>query len=149
MMASIINHSNSNHSEIRESNPICVHKYLTKCATNPQPPGFADFLRGTIALYNFSKKYNYQLFLDGSHPVFTCLKSNKNIILTNLNIHEFLPSMTYNHIYIGLDTMFDKGRSFGVMTNSFYTLKNGILENFGPITEDCRDYLKDILSPTL
>ena len=48
-----------------------------------------------------------------------------------------------------LDNMFDKGQSFGVMTNSFYTLKNGILENFGPITEDCRNYLKDILSPTV
>ena len=138
-----------NDSEMRESNPKCVHKYLTKCLTNPQPPGFADFLRGTIALYNFSKKYDYQLFVDGSHPVFTFLKSNKNIILTDLNIHEFLPPLSYNHIHTLLDKMFNKGQSFGVMTNSFYTLKNGILENYGPITEDCRDYLKDILSPTL
>jgi hypothetical protein len=30
--------------------PKCIHNYLTKCSTNPQPPGFADFLRGTIAL---------------------------------------------------------------------------------------------------
>jgi len=140
-MASIIHY---------QSNPkICVHKYLTKCTSNPQPPGFADFLRGTIALYIFSKKYDYQLFIDGSHPVFNFLKSNKNIILTDLNIHEYLPDMIYNHIYVGLDKLFDKGKSFGVMTNSFYTLKNGILENYGPITEDCRDYLKDILTPTV
>ena len=130
--------------------PICIHKYLTKCLTNPQPPGFADFLRGTIALYNFSKKYNYQLYLDGSHPLFKCFKPNKNIsIEQNIDVHEFLPDMTYNHIYVTLDNMFNKGKSFNVMTNSFYTLKNGILENYGPITEDCRDYLKDILSPTV
>lgn len=146
-MASIINNSNKSNSEI-ETKPKCIHKYLTKCITNPQPPGFADFLRGTIALYIFSKKYNYQLFIDGSHPVFTCLKSNKNIILTDLNVYEFLPPYSYNHIHIMLDSMF-KGESFGVMTNSFYTLKNGILENYGPITEDCRDYLKNILSPTI
>jgi hypothetical protein len=33
----------------------CIHKYLNICKTNPQPPGFGDFLRGSIALYNFSK----------------------------------------------------------------------------------------------
>ena len=68
-----------NYSNQLNQSKICVHKYLTQCSTNPQPPGFADFLRGTIALYIFSKKYNYQLLLDGSHPVFTCLKPNKNI----------------------------------------------------------------------
>jgi len=155
MMASIINHSNKSYSKIEsnhtiETNKICIHTYLTKCESNPQPPGFADFLRGTIALYIFSKKYNYQLFVDGSHPVFTCLKSNKNISMNeNINVHEFLPPLSYNHIYTMLDTIFHKGQSFGVMTNSFYTLKNGVLENYGPITEDCRDYLKDILSPTI
>jgi len=29
----------------------CIHKYLTKCNTNPQPPGIADFLRGTQTLF--------------------------------------------------------------------------------------------------
>ncbi len=37
----------------------CIHQYLTKCKTNPQPPGFADFLRGTRTLYLLSKKYDY------------------------------------------------------------------------------------------
>ena len=60
---------------------LCIHKYLTKCLTNPQPPGFADFLRGTISFYNFSKKYSYKLFLDCSeHTLFHFLKNNKNII---------------------------------------------------------------------
>jgi hypothetical protein len=36
---------------------ICVHQYLTSCKINPQPPGLADFLRGTRTLYLLSKKY--------------------------------------------------------------------------------------------
>jgi len=140
-MASIIN---SNQPK------VCVHKYLTQCLTNPQPPGFADFLRGTIALYIFSKKYNYQLLLDGSHPLFKFLKPNKNISLNHhTNIHEFLPPFSYNHTYITLDSMFEKGTSFNVMTNSFYTLKNGKLENYGPITQDCAEFMKNILSPSI
>ena len=150
-MTSIINDSKQL-KQLKQSNQpkVCVHKYLTHCLTNPQPPGFADFLRGTIALYIFSKKYNYQLLLDGSHPVFTCLKPNNNISLNHhTNVQEFLPRLSYNHIYITLDSMFDKGTSFNVMTNSFYTLKNGKLENYGPITEDCSEYMRDILSPSI
>jgi hypothetical protein len=142
-------HESTLHESTLDESKICVHKYLTHCLTNPQPPGFADFLRGTIALYIFSKKYNYQLFLDGTHPVFTCLKPNNNIISTNLNVHEFLPPYSYNHIYLMLDKMFDKGESFSLITNSFYTLKNGKLENYGPITEDCAEFMKNILVPSI
>ncbi len=36
---------------IEPTQPICIHRYLTECASNPQPPGMADFIRGTIATY--------------------------------------------------------------------------------------------------
>ena len=62
------------------TNRICVHKYLSNCTTNPQPPGFADFLRGTITLYNLSQQYNYNLYVDNSHIIFKYLKHNVNII---------------------------------------------------------------------
>jgi hypothetical protein len=35
------------------------------------------------------------------------------------------------------------------MTNSFYNLQNGILSNYGEITPDCANYMKDLLSPTI
>ena len=47
---------------ILEEPKICIHKYLTTCKTIPQPPGLADFIRGSIALFNYSKKYNYDFF---------------------------------------------------------------------------------------
>ena len=53
------------------NNKICIHNYLNKCETGSLPPGLTDFLRGTIALYEFSKKYNYKLYINkNTNPVF-------------------------------------------------------------------------------
>jgi hypothetical protein len=129
----------------------CIHNYLTKCSNNNQPPGFADFLRGTIALYNFSKTYDYKLFINGEHPLFKYLKPNKNIIYNNDNYitEEFIPPLSYNNIYIKLNDVFKSGRSFTAITNSFYDLHDGQLTNYGAISNDCAEYIKDILSPTI
>lgn len=125
---------------------VCVHKYLTKCITNPQPPGFADFLRGTIALYIFTKKYDYTLSIDRSHPVFKYLKGAHEY--TGYT-EELLPPLSYQNIYSILDNKFKSRKSFSVMTNSFYNLQNGVLSNYGEITPDCANYMKDLLSPTI
>jgi len=131
------------------NNKSCVHKYLTLCKTNPQSPGLADFLRGTIALYNFSKLYDYKLFIECSHPMFNYLKPNKNFIVDgSSNVIEFLPPLSYPDIYNKLTTEFEKGSSFSTITNSFYNLQNDCLTNFGFISDECRQYMQDILSPS-
>ena len=43
--------------------PKCIHTYLRICNTNPQPPGIADFIRGTICLFQECQKYNYTFLL--------------------------------------------------------------------------------------
>jgi hypothetical protein len=128
----------------------CIHKYLRESSTNDQPPGFADFLRGTIALYIFSKKYGYSLYIDGDHPLFNCLKPNKNIVYNNHSTtEELLPPLSYDAIYSKLNDMFAKGTSFSVLTNSFYTLHEGrVAMVCGEISDDCAKYMKDILSPS-
>ena len=126
---------------------VCIHKYLTQCITNPQPPGFADFLRGTIALYIFAKKYDYTLSIDRSHPVFNYLKGNHEYTLEYTE--ELLSPLSYENIYSILDNKFKSKKSFSVMTNSFYNLQNGVLSNYGEITPDCANYMKELLSPTL
>lgn len=128
----------------------CIHKYLNICKTNLQPPGLADFLRGTIALYNLSNVYGYKLFIDCNHDIFKFLKSNNNFFVSNnsLEVIELLPPLSYDDIYTKLNNIFMKGETFSIMTNSFYNLNNGTLANFGPISEECRDYLKSILSPS-
>lgn len=129
---------------------ICIHSYLTHCTTNPQPPGFADFLRGTIALYNFSKQYNYKLYINDNHPIFSYIQPNANIIssISTNNVVEVLPPLSYNDIYNRLQTLFQTNQSINIITNSFYSFHNGTLHNFGSITEECRDYMKSILSPS-
>jgi len=130
----------------------CIHKYLTICSTNPQPPGLADFLRGTIALYNFSKEYGYKLLIDDEHPLFNYLKINKNIIKSSENKYkteEFIPPLSYEESYCMLNEIFKSGRSFSALTNSFYSIRDGCLGNYGAISEDCAEYIKDILTPTI
>jgi hypothetical protein len=128
----------------------CIHNYLNICKTNHQPPGLADFLRGTIALYNFSKLYDYKLLIDSNHPLFKFLKPNDKFILSDpsLEVIELLPPLSYDDIYNKCNQIFNNGKTFSIITNSFYNLENRILSNFGPISNDCRDYLKSILSPS-
>lgn len=142
-------------------NPRVIHNYLTHCQTNPQPPGFGDFLRGTAALFELSQTYQYDLFLDNSHPIFRYLSSDK-IIQNDLITEtvEYLPPLSYKEIYEQLDSLFQKNEDFTVMTNSFYchgvtesreTFFNGVLSYyFTPpdMSEECKTYLKNALSPT-
>lgn len=128
----------------------CVHKYLSACVSNAQPPGFADFLRGTITLYYLSKMYNYKLFIDNNHVIFNYLKPNPHIINeTKLtDTIEVIPPLSYPDIYCKLNQLFQKSESFSVLTNSFYKdSETSQLINFGSITNDCRDFMSDILQP--
>jgi len=128
---------------------MVIHKYLTVCSTNPQPPGFADFLRGSITLFNLSKKYNYKLLFSGSHAIFTYLKPNKNIICSDTdNTLELLPPISYEEIYSNLINIFQNNKSFTILTNSFYEDSDTQqFINFGNITDDCRNFIQDILQP--
>jgi hypothetical protein len=128
----------------------CIHKYLTVCKTNPQPPGLGDFIRGSIALFNYSKKYNYRLYIDDSHEIFNNLLKNEKVIKNgDLNdTIELLPPSSYEHIYNELNNLFLKNESFCVMTNSFYTQNNnGNMENFGEISFECKHFLRQIFTP--
>lgn len=129
----------------------CIHKYLTKCKTNPQPPGWGDFLRGTIALYNYSKIYNYTLYVDQNcHPIFNLFKKNDFFINDTNNeiVHELLPPLSYNEIDIKLKELFEKKQSFSIMTNAFYSKINNEMSNYGIISDSCREYLKQLLQPS-
>lgn len=128
---------------------LAIHKYLTHCKTNPQPPGFADYLRGTIALYNASKQHGYQLRLDNTHPLFKYIQPHPNhVTYESDELSELLPPYDYKDIYNKINEVCSSGKSFATMTNSFYTLNNGSLDNWGPISDDCRDYLKESFTPS-
>ena len=120
---------------ILEEPKICIHKYLTTCKTNSQPPGLADFIRGSISLFNYSKKYNYDFCFDDSHPIFD-------------DTIEILPPKSYEQIDTEINALFSQNKSFCVMTNAFYTKTvNGNMENFGEMSYECKKFLKQIFTP--
>ena len=117
---------------------MCIHTYLTQCTTNSQPPGFADFLRGTCALFMFCKNYNFTLKMDNSHPIYQYLKPCKHTIKnSNAHVVELIPNrFDYNTIYSALECIFNQGYSFTTLTNSLYSKdSNGNLYNYGPLSE--------------
>jgi len=127
----------------------CIHKYAFKCKTNPQPPGVADFIRGSICLYNLCEKYNYDFCMDRSHTIFSYMKCYKPCISVD-DPYEFIPSTVfenYNSIYEAIETQFSSDRSFTCISNSFYTKMNGQMVNWGKIDESCKKFFREIFTP--
>jgi len=133
------------------TNPYCIHNYFASY-------GFADFLRGTIALYYFCKKYNYDLYIDTTTSnVFKYLKPNTKYFLhdgiekyyKNTSFYKYnCPGMSYHDIYINLENSFKQGKSFIVSTNSMYNINaQGIPQYWGDIEDNCKEFMREILQP--
>jgi len=130
----------------------CIHTYLRVCNTNPQPPGIADFIRGTICLFQECQKYKYTFLLNNSHPIFQYLRPHPQLTSEQHSyVHEFIPGSSfylYNDIYAALVQAFDMNESFSCISNSFYTRINNEMCHWGPIQNDCKQFLKDLFVPT-
>jgi hypothetical protein len=127
---------------------LCVHKYLTVCKTNPQPPGIADFLRGTVALFYYSKQYNYEFYIDGTHPLFSFLQPNNKIVKAfDLTTHELIWPIRFNEQDAAIQKLFEKKENFTVLTHCPYQKIKDKFNNYGPIRQDARGFLQDILKP--
>lgn len=125
---------------------ICIHVYLSHCKSNSLPPGFGDFLRGTVALFEYSKKYGYTLYIDQSHLLFSFLENNEHFIgVHDFQVIEVIPPLSYEEISDQLHVLFLQDQSFAVLTNSFYS--HDPLRNFGDISSDCKTFLKRVLTP--
>ena len=129
---------------------IAVHKYLTKCQNNPQPPGFGDVMRGIIAMYYHSRKYNYRLILDtSSHPLLKYLQPCDHTLEYKLNdnVHEFIPGphmpRGFDQIDEELEGRFKSGELFCCVTDAFYK------ESQDPeVVKDCKEFMKRFLTPS-
>ena len=129
--------------------PVCIHNYLTECKSVKQPPGFADFLRGTLALYQMCQLYNYRFELERNHPIFSYLKeASEPFAESSMETIEEIGYNSYDEKYKKVSSYFD-GNSFKIFTNSFYTEKDGITHNWGPIDKEGRAFLNSILIPSI
>jgi hypothetical protein len=111
------------------------------------PPGLTDFLRGTIALYEFSKKYNYKLYINkNTNPVFKYFEDCEYYISDTDSIKgtfELLSQATIEFTTHILEKLFQNGFKFSVITNCL--LKDIFVQD---IDEDCRNFIVKILQPT-
>ncbi len=69
---------------------IVYHTYRTSCATVRQPPGFGDFLRGSIALAILAPDKPFSLRLDfADHPIGRFLRDRPRLDRPSGEVHEF------------------------------------------------------------
>lgn len=55
-----------------------IHKFSPKSKNETYAPGLADFFKGSIALYQYSKIYIFKLYIDFSeHPLYNFLEKNE------------------------------------------------------------------------
>ena len=130
----------------------CFHKYLTVCKTDYLSPGFGDWLRGTVALWELCKKYDFELCIDKDiHPIFSYLEENASLIsdpLPDREVEECYYPTPYDKIDEMLHSLFQKKETFSVLTNGLYVpIFNGINDYYGPITEECKLWLRNVLTP--
>jgi hypothetical protein len=103
--------------------------------------GIGDLIRGTIQLYQLSKKHNFELIVDiQHHPISSLLKERTHkysdfVREQKDNIPFIFPYQVENHILNNLNAL-DEPLSF--ITTDYY---------HDPITEDCQSFIKDILTP--
>jgi len=123
-----------------------VHRYLTQAKTTVQPPGFADFLRGTIAVYQFSKQYNYTLKIDiDSHPIFKLLDIPSEFAVkvdpSEDTLELFPTEINYNDMPTIIETMFRKNEDFTIYTNAFYKNTSDMSDEY--------NFMKLLLTPSI
>lgn len=129
--------------------PICIHKYLTTCKTYRLPPGFGDWLRGTVTLWKYCKKYGFELYIDKEiHPIFSHLAENERFLIdSDREVIECFSPMPYETIDLELHKLFERKQTFAILTNGLYAnIEN---EYYGPIPQECKEWLQQILIPNL
>jgi hypothetical protein len=134
------------------SDIICIHVYLQSCVTNSQPPGLADYLRGTISLTQYCRQYNFKLLINNSHPIFNYLEQNSTLFTSEKHgkVYEAIPGSShgsYTSINNSLCKLFAKKESFSVLTNNFYYDSNNSFGNFSDLSTESKQILKSILVP--
>lgn len=97
--------------------------------------GLGDMIRGTIHLYQLSKKMKFRLIVDIQlHPLSKCLLPRYHEFIT------FIDDNKDNIPYISnvQSALNHSGEMYYCFTNDNYD---------EPITDDCKEFIKDILTP--
>lgn len=129
----------------------CIHNYLLKCETGSMPPGLLDFMRGTIALYYYSKKYGYDLLINKNiHPVFKYFKDCEYFINDGTqNIEktfELLSQADCKFVDHILEKLFVNGNNIYILTNCYIENKHNYNNN-NILSDESRQFIQTLLRP--
>jgi hypothetical protein len=103
--------------------------------------GFGDLLRGTIKLYQLSKKLNFNFIVDiRLHPISKILKYEKH------EYSDFILDHKYEVIFID-NLKLDNYLKANEDKKLLYFMTNDCI-NLEPFDEDCKNFLKNFLTPT-
>ena len=103
--------------------------------------GVGDAIRGTIHLFQLSKKFNFRLIVDIQlHPISKFLRKIEHeysdLIQNNNNIIDFIiPGHIERHV---TDYLKNNNDILCIFGNGFYTEE---------VTDECREFIKNILTP--
>jgi hypothetical protein len=125
----------------------CIHSYLNQCQSAHYCPGFGDWLRGTVTLWKYCKKYNYELYIDPNiHPIFQYLEDHPCFLAHTLPVQELISPLSYVEIDAKLQELFLKNESFATLTNAIYDLESP--DVYADITpNECKDFIRSVLTP--
>ena len=128
----------------------CIHVYTQKSHNQ----GFADFIRGSICLYQYCNKYNYTFYIDqNSHPVFQYLQHDFYINDTNkdqnLIIEKIRPNPLDNHKK--LTKLFKCNKNINICTSALYLDRygnpTGYDNVYSELSPEYKKFAKTILQP--
>jgi len=117
--------------------PCIIHRYINKCRSVNVPPGFGDFLRGTMFLHQMSIKYNFIIIIDFSkHKIGKYIMPNhKYKLIHYTDVAEFFNGES-NYIYNVINNM--------LINTDYYV----ICHNFPiyPLHDNTKIFMKEILN---
>jgi hypothetical protein len=125
-----------------------IHQYLTLPKSILRPPGLGDFLRGTIALYQYASKRKIPLYVtfDG-HPIGEYLVKMSHPTLTTpvvemINNGPQKNPMTLQQLEVALDHYDLKKQTITLCTNAFPDTTPS-----PSVSPPCQQFMRSLLTP--
>lgn len=124
---------------------LIIHTYRNNCNSVSVPPGFGDFIRGSISLHNLSQKYNFNLIVDFSmHPLGKYLH-NPGFAYAPYNSHDNVIEF-FNERRDLVDDFIKTYLENPLRNNVLFLTSHKFPMEI--ISKETKDYMKSVLMPT-
>jgi len=110
-----------------------------------------DFLKGTVALFKYSKTYGYNLYINKDvHPVFKYFEDCEYYVhdgnINNCKTYELLSQADAVYVDHIMETLFKNHMSFHILTNCFIENKKKTITR--DIDNETKLFIQKLLTPS-